>query len=144
MTPERGTVVAAVVRRDGTVLLGRRPAHKRHGSMWEFPGGKVTPGESVDDAIARELREELDVAAVRVGETLFVASDAASGLRIQFIGVEIRGTPRPIEHQELRWVEAGAVAELPLAPADSRFATEVLARETAHRPARPSEERHSR
>lgn len=121
-----GTVVAAVVRRGDAVLLGRRPVHKRHGAMWEFPGGKVAPGESTGEAIARELREELDVAVVRVGGTLYVADDPASGLRIRFVEVEIRGAPRPLEHEELRWVETRRAATLPLAPADLEFAREVL------------------
>ena len=58
------TVVAAVIERDGQVLIGQRPAGKRHGLKWEFPGGKVEPGEAPEDALRRELEEELGIQAV--------------------------------------------------------------------------------
>lgn len=137
-------VVAAVIRREGAVLLGLRPAHKRHGSRWEFPGGKVLEGESFQDALARELREELRVRVIRTSDgaevgggsdrasaaaatALFVARDPGSPFEIHFVEVAIEGTPRSIEHQELRWVPVAELGSLPLAPADARFAREVLA-----------------
>jgi 8-oxo-dGTP diphosphatase len=55
------TVVAAVIHRDGQILIGQRPTGKQHPLKWEFPGGKVEPGEDPRDALARELREELDI-----------------------------------------------------------------------------------
>jgi 8-oxo-dGTP diphosphatase len=58
------TVVAAVIERDGQVLIGQRPAGKRHGLKWEFPGGKVEPGEAAEAALRRELEEELGIQAV--------------------------------------------------------------------------------
>jgi 8-oxo-dGTP diphosphatase len=58
------TVVAAVFERDGQVLIGQRPAGKRHGLKWEFPGGKVEPGEAAEAALRRELEEELGIQAV--------------------------------------------------------------------------------
>ena len=58
-SPPRQLVVAAVVRRGDTVLLCRRPLEKRHGGLWEFPGGKVQPGETATQALERELDEEL-------------------------------------------------------------------------------------
>jgi mutator protein MutT len=60
-------VVAAVIQRNDQYLLCQRPAHKRHGGLWEFPGGKVHDGETDFDAISRELTEELEVGVVRVG-----------------------------------------------------------------------------
>jgi len=120
-------VVAAVIRRGGAVLLGLRPAHKRHGSMWEFPGGKVLDGESLGDALARELREELGVRVSRGAPALFVARDPGSPFEIHFVPVEIEGTPRAVEHQEVRWVALADLASLPLAPADRRFVREGLA-----------------
>jgi mutator protein MutT len=75
MTPTRPDppipVLAAVIRRDGRLLVARRPAHKRHGGLWEFPGGKVEEGESWADAAARERKEELGVDVARTGEPLF-------------------------------------------------------------------------
>ena len=62
------TVVAAVIERDGQVLIGQRPAGKRHALKWEFPGGKVEAGESPEIALRRELEEELGIQAVIGGQ----------------------------------------------------------------------------
>lgn len=59
--PPVTTVVAAVIHRDGQILIGQRPTGKQHPLKWEFPGGKVEPGEDPRDALARELAEELDI-----------------------------------------------------------------------------------
>jgi 8-oxo-dGTP diphosphatase len=114
-------VLAAVVRRGPEWLLCRRPAHKRHGGCWEFPGGKLEPGEGLLDAARRELREELGVEVTGVGDVLFTARDPGSPFVIEFVEVGIRGEPQPLEHDEVRWVELPAAQALPLAPADSAF-----------------------
>lgn len=119
-------VVAAVVEREGTFLIALRPAAKRHGMLWEFPGGKVRDGESISDALTRELREELEVSVSRVGETLFTADDPGSVFDIHFIETEIEGEPRAVEHTEVRWVRPAELGSLPLAPADQRFAALAL------------------
>lgn len=119
-------VVAAVIRREDTVLVGLRPEGKRHASMWEFPGGKVLDGESFADALARELREELRLSLMRAGESLFATRDPGSTFEIHFVPVEIEGEPRALEHRELRWVPVSELGSLPLAPADARFAKEGL------------------
>ncbi|HKK27401.1 MAG TPA: NUDIX domain-containing protein [Gemmatimonadota bacterium] len=119
-------VVAAVIRREGAVLLGLRPEGKRHASMWEFPGGKVLDGESFADALGRELREELRVSLMRAGEPMFATRDPGSRFEIHFVPAEIEGQPRALEHRELRWVAVSELPALPLAPADARFAGEGL------------------
>ncbi|MDX1579362.1 MAG: NUDIX domain-containing protein [Gemmatimonadota bacterium] len=115
-------VVAAVIERDGTFLLGLRPEGRRHGRMWEFPGGKVGKEESIADAISRELREELGVTVTRVGELLFAARDPGTAFEILFYEVEIAGEPCAVEHDRIRWARRREYLELPLAPADARFA----------------------
>jgi len=114
-------VVAAIVKRADRYLLGLRPAGKRHEGLWEFPGGKVRPGESFLDALDRELQEELGVAVSGVAEPLFSALDSDSAFVIYFVPTTIVGDPRCIEHAEIRWVQERELAEIPLAPADTRF-----------------------
>lgn len=115
-------MVAAVIRRDGRYLLGRRPLSKRHGGLWEFPGGKVLPGESRLDAARRELAEELGLEALCLGQLLHSASDPGSPFLIEFVEVEAAGEPSPHEHSEVGWYAAEELRELPLAPADALFA----------------------
>lgn len=114
-------VVAAVITRGDRMLVSRRPEHKRHGGMWEFPGGKVGEGESDVDAISRELHEELDVRAVRVGEPDVAIADPGSPFVIVFVPVEIEGEPRCIEHTEHRWGTLEELLEMELAPSDRAF-----------------------
>ncbi len=114
-------VLAAVIRRGNHVLLGRRPAGTRHAGLWEFPGGKLEPGESWTGAATRELREELGVEVARVGTPLRRHQDPGSRFEIVFADVEIRGEPRPLEHDELRWVRTEELSALPMPPADAAF-----------------------
>jgi mutator protein MutT len=118
-------VLACIITRDTRCLVGLRPAHKRHGNLWEFPGGKVEPGESDLEAVRRELREELAVEATGIGRVAFSTRDPGSEFEIHFLPVEIAGEPESIEHIELRWATPGELLQLPLAPSDRRFA-EVL------------------
>ena len=119
-------VVAAVIRSESRVLLGRRPEHKRHGGLWEFPGGKVDPGETDFQAVERELAEELDLRAVSVGGLLFESRDPEAPFLIRFVDVEVAGDPTALEHSEIGWFEPDALKDLPLAPSDARFVVEHL------------------
>lgn len=114
-------VVAAVIRREGRFLLCQRPARKRHGGLWEFPGGKLEPGESAEAAAHRELREELGVAVRSVGPQLFAAGDGAAPFLIAFHPVAIEGEPQCLEHAAIRWVGPEDLAPLDLAPSDRQF-----------------------
>ena len=115
-------VLAAVVMRDNQYLLCRRPAHKRHGNLWEFPGGKLEAGEAYNEAAQRELAEELGVSATSVGEVMFSTTDPGSEFQIDFVPTAIVGDPVCLEHSELRWVAAKDLLALELAPSDQRFA----------------------
>lgn len=119
-------VVAAVIEREGEYLVCRRPARKRHGGLWEFPGGKRLDGESVENALRRELAEELDLTVLRVGRTLFTARDPKSSFVIAFVGVDAEGTPRALEHSDIRWCPREMLSDLALAPADARFVRACL------------------
>lgn len=120
-------VIAAVIRRDGRYLVGRRPDDKRHGGLWEFPGGKVDPGEDWLQAAHRELTEELDMSAAAVGEVLLSVHDDGSPFVIHFLEVEAEGDPTPLEHTAVGWFTPDQMAELPLAPADARFVSRLRA-----------------
>jgi len=121
MTTPTIRVVAAVVADQGRLLVCQRPAHKRHGGLWEFPGGKCEPGESDSEAIRRELSEELGVSVLRVEPALLEVADPESAFVIAFVPTVIAGDPQCLEHSAISW---GTVDELhgwSLAPSDRRF-----------------------
>ncbi len=119
-------VLAAVIQRQGRYLVCLRPRHKRHGGLWEFPGGKLEPGETLHQAAARELQEELGAEPTAYGPLLFTYRDAGSSFQIEFLEVGIAGDPEALEHEELRWATVEELKILPLAPSDSAFARRLL------------------
>jgi 8-oxo-dGTP pyrophosphatase MutT (NUDIX family) len=119
--PALTVVLAAVIRRGERFLLCQRPAHKRHGGLWEFPGGKLEPGETLLHAARRELREELALEVVRAGDVAYRVRDPGSSFLITFVPVEVAGEPKPLEHAALAWLTLGEAAGLPLAPSDRRY-----------------------
>ena len=121
-------VLAAVVRRDGCYLVCLRAANKRHGNLWEFPGGKREPHESLLVAANRELTEELGVTALEVGAPLFSIADGGSPFVIEFVPTTISGEPACLEHSDLRWVALAELPSFPLAPSDRQFVDFLLAR----------------
>jgi 8-oxo-dGTP diphosphatase len=126
--PQDGTlirVLAAVIRRGDRYLVCRRPAHKRHGGCWEFPGGKLELGETLLEAARRELGEELGVQVVSAGGPVFSSQDPGSPFLIEFVEVEISGVPEAKEHDEIRWIGALELQDLRLAPADQAFSLSV-------------------
>jgi 8-oxo-dGTP pyrophosphatase MutT (NUDIX family) len=114
-------VVAVVATRDGRYLLGLRPRAKRHGGLWEFPGGKLHDGESHLDAARRELDEEMDLRVVSLGARLLTVRDAGSPFVIDFHEATVEGSPVAREHEAVGWFTLDALREMPLAPADARF-----------------------
>lgn len=124
-------VLAAVIEREGRLLLCKRPQDKRHGGLWEFPGGKVQEGESDDEAARRELAEELGVHVTRVHPVAYSVNDEGSEFLIEFLRVEIEGEPTCFEHTELAWVLPSDVLAYPLAPCDRRFVLDGQTRSDA-------------
>ena len=121
-------VIAAVISRDNRLLVCQRPKHKRHGGLWEFPGGKIEPGENEETAARRELREELGVEVERVDEPELSIADPGSSFVIVFTPVEISGEPTCHEHEALMWGSPAELAALDLAPSDRRYVEHLLAR----------------
>lgn len=114
-------VVAAVVRRGEQVLVCQRPAHKRHGGLWEFPGGKCEPPESDVEALRRELQEELGLELLAAGAPELETHDEGSPFVIVFIPVVTTGEPVAHEHTALHWGTLEEITALPLAPSDRRY-----------------------
>lgn len=117
-------VVASVIYKEDRVLVAKRPKHKRHGGLWEFPGGKMLKGESILDAVSRELLEELGVATVSASDIVFASQD--NEFLIQFVEAKIDGEPESIEHTEIRWVTPDEIKKLHLAPTDEKFVLRYL------------------
>ena len=114
-------VAAAVLTQpDGRVLLAQRPAGKPYAGYWEFPGGKVEPGESLDAALARELREELGIVVTRACRWITrVFEYPHATVRLNFFRVfDWQGTPHPHEGQVFSWQLPDAVEVTPLLPAN--------------------------
>jgi mutator protein MutT len=111
-------VVAALIERDGRFLICRRPLDKHHGGLWEFPGGKVKPGESPADALGRELSEELTLHLLDMAPAVFAATDADAGVEVKFYPAVVEGDPRTVEHTELAWVPEAELIDYALPPSD--------------------------
>ncbi|MBE5074078.1 (deoxy)nucleoside triphosphate pyrophosphohydrolase [Erythrobacteraceae bacterium E2-1 Yellow Sea] len=123
-------VAAAIAIRDQRVLITRRAPGQNLEGLWEFPGGKIEPGETVHQCIERELAEELGID-VRAGEVLIESAYHYEGGAINLIGVEvdiIGGEFELTVHDAYQWVEPMALRELDLAPADVPLAEEVIRR----------------
>ena len=113
-------VVAGVIRdARGRILLARRTLGRDLAGLWEFPGGKVEPGESPEDALVRELREELGIEA-SVGEALLRVPQQYPDKRLvlDVRRVAFRGVPKGLDGQALAWSPLQALAKYPMPPAD--------------------------
>lgn len=126
-------VVAAVIRdAEHRLLLAKRPDGAHMGGLWEFPGGKVEAGETPQEALQRELREELGVASV-VGDpiTFAVHSEPGRAIVLLFFSASVgESVPYAAEGQELAWVPPAELAAYPTPPADA----ELVRRLTAEAP----------
>ena len=112
-------VTAAVVERDGRLLVARRLEGSHMGGRWEFPGGKCEPGEAARDCLRRELAEELGVDGVvheEIYRTTYAYEDRLLDLR--FFRCDLAGEPRALLGQEIRWVARRGLKALEFPPAD--------------------------
>ncbi|GAP13120.1 A/G-specific DNA-adenine glycosylase [Longilinea arvoryzae] len=122
------TVTAAVLHRNGSVLIARRPSRGLLGGLWEFPGGKVEAGETLPQGLAREIREELG-ADIEVGQPVGVYQHAFTHFRITLHAFHCRlaaGEPRPLEASELRWVTPADLGQFPMGKVDRRISKELV------------------
>lgn len=118
--PKAVEVVAALIWRGDRFLACQRPAHKARGLLWEFVGGKVEPGETKEEALVRECREELGVT-IRVGEVFTELTHVYPDLTVRltlFHAAIPEGEPQKLEHNDLRWITVGEMDDYPFCPAD--------------------------
>lgn len=119
-------VVAAIVQTEEGILIARRAEGERRGGLWEFPGGKVEPGESPEEALVREIREELGIE-VSAGELLHTHRHRYPDIEISLASYRCRladrcnpaaRMPRSVCHTEIRFVPPGRLLEFRFADAD--------------------------
>ena len=114
------SIVAAIIRRDDQILITKRPDHVHLAGLWEFPGGKVESGESLEAALHREIREELGVEITVDREFFSVAHEYPDkSVHLHFFDCTIlRGEPQPLEVADLRWVKTAELLDFEFPPAD--------------------------
>ncbi|MBP5299883.1 MAG: NUDIX domain-containing protein, partial [Victivallales bacterium] len=127
MTPL--AVCAAVVFRGGKLLLATRRPGSSLAGKWEFPGGKVRPGESLENCIARELSEELGLAvrsATEMGEVTFAYPEKSVCLHFMLCTIDAQAEAVPREGQQCGWFAPGEWRSVELASADAQFLAEYM------------------
>jgi len=117
---KRTLVVAGLIARDGVVLITQRRADQALPLQWEFPGGKVEPGEAPVAALARELTEEIGVAVEvgRIWDVLFHAYPTFDLVMLVYVCRIVAGEPRAVEVADVAWVETRRLPEWDILPAD--------------------------
>ncbi|MBR6740604.1 MAG: (deoxy)nucleoside triphosphate pyrophosphohydrolase [Clostridia bacterium] len=119
-------VVAALIWDGDRFMICRRPKHKARGLLWEFVGGKVESGETAEEALVRECREELGVT-VAVGREFFEVTHRYPDLTVHlrlFCAEITEGVPQKLEHDDIKWITPSEIPNYDFCPAD----VEILAR----------------
>ena len=115
-------VAVALIDADGRVLIAERPAGKTLAGLWEFPGGKIEPGERPEETLIRELAEEIGITVAEAClAPLTFASHAYDDVHLLmplYVCRRWTGTAQPLEGQRLRWVHPRQLRDSPMPPAD--------------------------
>lgn len=116
-------VVAALIWDGDRFMACQRPAHKARGLLWEFVGGKVEPGETGEEALIRECREELDVTVDVQGVFMKVLHEYPDlTVHLTLYNARIaEGTPRALEHHDIRWITVDEIDLYDFCPADDEI-----------------------
>ena len=116
-------VVAALIWNGDRFLICQRPAHKARGLLWEFVGGKVEPGETKEQALIRECREELDIT-LSVGELFMEVTHVYPDITVNlslFQATIAEGQPKMLEHCDLQWILPSEIGAYDFCPADEEI-----------------------
>lgn len=129
-------VVAALIWEGSRFMICQRPAHKARGLLWEFVGGKVEPGETKEQALVRECREELAVT-VSVGSSFAEVTHEYPDLTVHltlFHAAIAEGIPQMREHNDIRWITTDEILQYDFCPADQPILEKLRAAHTAKQP----------
>lgn len=121
-------VTCALIERSERILVARRPEGKALAGKWEFPGGKIDPGESPESCLEREIEEELGCH-IRIDSALTPSCHTYPNGTIELIPFRcsiVSGEPEALEHAEIKWMEPSRICEIDLADADTPILTEYL------------------
>ena len=123
-------VVAALIWDEGKFMICQRPAHKARGLLWEFVGGKVEAGETKEEALIRECREELGVL-LSVGEVFMDVVHEYPDLTVHLTLFHARvkeGTVQKLEHNDIQWITPSEIPNYAFCPADVEILKEIIKR----------------
>ena len=123
-------VVAALIWDKEQFMICQRPAHKARGLLWEFVGGKVEPGETKEQALVRECREELAVT-ISVGEAFMDVTHEYPDLTVHltlFNATIAEGEPQKLEHNDIRWITPSEIPNYAFCPADIEILKAIIER----------------
>ncbi len=123
-------VVAALIWQDDKFMICQRPAHKARGLLWEFVGGKVEAGETKEEALVRECREELDVL-LSVGDVFMDVTHQYPDLTVHltlFNATIANGKPKMLEHNDIQWITPQEIPNYAFCPADEEILEKIIER----------------
>ena len=121
-------VVAALIWKGNKFMICQRPAHKPRGLLWEFVGGKVEPGETKEQALIRECKEELDVI-LSVGDVFIDVVHEYPDLTVHLTlinAIIAEGEPQKIEHNDIQWITPSEIHNYEFCPADEEILKKII------------------
>ena len=120
-------VVAALIWKNGKFMICQRPAHKARGLLWEFVGGKGEPGETKEQALVRECREELAVTVAVQDEFMSLVHEYPDiTIHLTVFNASIaEGVPQLLEHNDIRWIPPKEIKNYDFCPADNKILEKI-------------------
>ena len=115
--------VAVIINSEGKILIDRRKPEGEMGGLWEFPGGKIEPGETVEECIKREIKEELNIE-IEVGDRLTTIAHDYKNFRVTLyvhFCKHLSGNPQPIECEEIHWVKVSIMNQYQFPHANTKI-----------------------